>query len=95
MKHKHAEVIKNYINGIKCEYWNDETNMWVNIYSLMSFDLSDKVRIKPEPAPDFVRNFYINYLGKIPVMDIHSQIYNLKLIWDGETGELKNAEVIK
>jgi hypothetical protein len=95
MKHKHYECIVAWAEGkevqVRCEKhdWEDMNTNYPDWYTNYEY------RIKPEPKPDIAKNFYINYLGKIPVMDIHSQIYNLILIWDGETGEFKSAEVIK
>jgi hypothetical protein len=94
MKHKHSEVIKAFVDGIECEVLSEIFKVWCKVERLNEFDSCINARIKPEPKPDIAKKFYINYLGKIPVMDIHSQTYNLRLIWDGETGEFKSAEVI-
>ena len=51
MKHKHAEVIKAYIDGIQCEYYSNEVKKWGYITQLDTFDWAVVVRIKPEPTP--------------------------------------------
>jgi hypothetical protein len=50
-------------------------------------------RVKPEPKPDVVRPFYVDYQGNL----YHPYIKqaNLLVTIDGETGELKSAEVLK
>ena len=102
MKHKHAEIIKAFVDGIECEYWSSNFNKWVDITELTTFnlDLVEKVRIKTEPKPDVIeyakvcgskyRGTYISLSStKLDADD------NLKLIFDGETGKLKSAEVIE
>ena len=51
-------------------------------------------RIKPESKPDVVGNVYVNSLGTLEWI-MGQMKPNLKLIFDGETGELKSAEVLK
>jgi len=51
MKHKHAEVIKSYIDGIQCEYWSNELQKWGYVTQLETFDWANVVRVKPEPKP--------------------------------------------
>ena len=102
MKHKHSEVIKAFVDGVECEYWSSNFNKWVDITELTTFnlDLVEKVRIKTEPKPDVIRyanvcdsNHMVTYVSlSSPQLDADN---NLKLIWDGETGKLKSAEVIK
>ena len=96
MKHKHAETLKAWADGIKCEYWCPHYKEWSNIHKLSIFDDYDIVRIKPEPKPDVVEYLRVGrrtYSLTFEWSD--SPRANLKLIYDGETGELKNAEVIK
>jgi hypothetical protein len=87
--HKHAEVIKAWADGATierlCNYtWEEdlEPTWWPNF----------EYRIKPEPKPDIVKTIglVIGYRGSLASVEKD----NLKLIYDGETGELKSAEVI-
>jgi len=100
MKHKHAELIKAWADGAKIQilytddpqYWEDRENpTWhpVSIY-----------RIKPEPKPDIVLYAIAenckNDFSNVTFADKFLTSYcNLKLIFDGETCKLINAEVIK
>ena len=96
MKHKHSEVLHAFVDGLECETWHG--NKWIKTTNLMDFDHFEKVRIKPEPKPDVVDYLFIsdkksNDLPEINWVFVNTA--NLKLIWDGETGKLKDAEVIK
>ena len=51
MKHKHAEVIKAFVDGVECEF-EGQFNEWLTIAILDQFDTWDKVRIKPEPQKE-------------------------------------------
>ena len=94
--HKHAELIKAWADGAEIEYkskflgtwhlFDGQQDGWVDSY---------EYRIKPEPKPDFVK--YLN-----PILNGDWREYatpmcsgSIKLIRDGETGELKSAEVLK
>ena len=99
-QHKNAAVIKAYIEGIECEFFGLITNKWLTIDKLETFDVFDQVRIKPEPKPDvelFTKVYdQENYLAYTThAIKNKKDFHNLKLIFDGETGKLKDAEVIK
>jgi hypothetical protein len=49
MKHKHAEVIKAFVDGKECQCFGRISECWSDITSLMQFESYEKVRIKPEP----------------------------------------------
>jgi len=94
MRHKHADLIHAWAEGAEIEIFN--CGQWVAVQD-WTFSGSLEYRIKPTPKPDVV--WYANpridgdicdYMRKIPVAGS-----NLKLTFDGETGELKYAEVIK
>ena len=101
MKHKHAEVIKAFVDGIECEWFDSLNNKWQLIRELKEFDWGvGNARIKPEPKPDVIG--YAKVYDSNPMVTYVSlsstQLFsddNLKLIFDGETGKLKSAEVIK
>ena len=101
MKHKHAKIIKAFVDGIECE-WSAHSKGWWKIDNLDTFDWASEVRIKPEPKPDVVAFSAVNnfIFGEDWSYVSHAKInqgssHNLKLIFDGETGELKSAEVLK
>ena len=50
-------------------------------------------RIRPEPKPDVVKFFHVD--KKHIVRETGQYYSHLKLIWDGETGVFKGAEVLK
>ena len=95
MKHIHAEVLHAYVYGKTCEYWSNNSNQWQVIHLLDTFDWADKVRIKPEPKPDIEETVLASYGVDGLVIFNRAIPRNLKLIFDGQTSELKSAEVIK
>jgi hypothetical protein len=91
MKRKHAELIKAWADGaeiqqlVEIRWVNDERPIW---------DSHIEYRIKPEPKPDvyvFLKfnTRYGNISRGLGVFDS-----NIRVTIDGETGELKSAEVI-
>ena len=53
MKHKHSEVIKAFVDGIECEWFDSLNNKWQLIRELKDFDWGvGNVRIKPEPQEE-------------------------------------------
>jgi hypothetical protein len=91
--HRHAEVIKSYIDGIQCEYWREDHETWGLINRLSDFDSYKTVRIKPEPEKDTVEYYYADTCNSLHLCICENG--ELKLTFDGETGKLKDAEVIK
>lgn len=93
MRHKHADLIIEWANGAKIQYydaimcrWSDKENpKW---YEEMKF------RVKPEPKPDVVEHYYATIYSVSPASHFN-RIPNLKLTFDVETCELKAAEVLK
>jgi len=95
MKHKHADLIKAWADGAKIQilytddpqYWEDRKNpIWHPL---------DTYRIKPEPKPD--RHIHFNYDKYYRTL---TEVYagqrgHLLITLCGETGNLKNAEVLK
>lgn len=94
--HKHAELIKAWADGAEIEFrfkdairgWSD----WKPNDGRFSNDHWWEYRIKPQPKPDVVHVWYVEPDSYPRFKDWGP--YNLKLTFDGETGELKSAEVI-
>ena len=92
--HKHAELIKAWADGAEIEVLID--NEWRLSHKPL-WELNWRYRIKPEPKPDWC--MYLKRIDEhtwteyLPTDNI--QKGKLKLTFDGETGELKSAEVIK
>ena len=90
--HKHAELIKAWADGaeIEIKFYNG----WRDCRPV---DWSEhaEFRIKPEPKPDFVVYPHVaQYRGENGYGRAMLVKDKLKLTFDGETGELKLAEVL-
>jgi len=90
MKHIHADVIIAWANGASIEYKTSMGN-WMYLEN-PSWSKDTEYRIKPEPKPDMVMYFEVRkpYGENLP-----NPFHNIKATYDGETGGLKSAEVIK
>jgi hypothetical protein len=89
--HKHSELIKAWADGAEIEYRSRIDGNWTTAGSPQWFDNSE-YRIKPEPRPDVIR-----YATATLMAGFHDRqdSSNLKLTFDGSTGKLKAAEVLK
>jgi hypothetical protein len=101
--HKHAELIKAWADGAEIEVKNlygdwvtDETPNWT----------WPEYRIKHEPKPDIeeITSVYVNLMYQHYPSGLHERhlmkshynfLADMKLIYDGNTRELKSAEVLK
>lgn len=92
--HKHAELIKAWADGAEIEFFSPQGHVWLEASTPQWWD-DFEYRIKPEPKPDVVRwcwattmmGYEHNHIGE-------SGSANLKIVFDGETGKLKSAEVL-
>jgi hypothetical protein len=87
--HKHAEAIKAWADGAEIEVQHEGREWFPVDYPEWCEDAY--YRIKPEPKPDVVRYRNVGEGSGYIVPQLDS---NLKLTFDGETGNLKSAEVI-
>lgn len=55
----------------------------------------DKYRIKPAPKPDVVGYWFISLQMQSRYSERRGATHNLRLTFDGETGALKDAEILK
>lgn len=103
--HKHAELIKAWADGAEIErLWiGTHERAWL-IDNEPDWNEFDEYRIKPEPKPDVVEELTLYRNLAVPFGTVEMQwanpkhyypIGNFRLIRDGETGELKSAEVLK
>jgi hypothetical protein len=103
MKHKHSELIKAWADGAQIQVYRIQYNDWVDTRPPAWSDTND-YRVKPEPKLDVI--VYSHVVGKFLFgrdgIEIQQLILcpradepNIKYIFDGETGELKLAEVLK
>ena len=101
--HKHAELIKAWADGAEIQQRHLINNIPTNWYEFAddwNCEISE-FRIKPEPKPDVVKYGeagYVKCLDMYKVLNLFQEKnrhHNLKLTFDGGTGELKSAEVLK
>ena len=89
--HKHADLIKAWADGAEIEMrlsngkWGEAKPSW---------DEGIEYRVKPEPNPDVVRLLMAELHHGCTSIYMTNTPTNLKLTFDGETGNLKAAEVI-
>jgi hypothetical protein len=86
--HKHAALIKAWADGAEVEMWDGES--WLPRESPY-WNEAIVYRIKPEPKPDAIGEYYVDR----NTITAFSNCRNLRLTFDGETGKLKNAEVLE
>ena len=94
--HKHAELIKAWADGAEIQWKHDGCTDWQDTIK-PDWNPDANYRIKPEPKPDVLKIcefWYDKMLNEIQVIE-KTDVPNLKLYFDGETGELKSAEVLK
>lgn len=90
--HQHAHYIKAWADGESVEYWTDSG--WMPLFKGWSWDNQlVEYRIKPEPKPDLVVYYRMNLNG-ICNARLGITGSNLKMVFDGETHELIQAEVL-
>ena len=109
--HKHAELIKAWADGAKIQYYCPGKNKWIDSSRpdwWNNIEYRIKPELKPDVVE--YMGFHIesscgefgdDKLKKIAAMSdrklsiVDNWCNVLKLTFDGETGKLKNAEVIK
>jgi len=93
--HKHAELIHAWADGAEIEGLNS-LGEWVQIW-VTTWSEIDEFRIKPEPKPEVVHTVKARASGFCIFNSVTGCVSeaNLKLTFDGETGNLKAAEVIE
>jgi len=91
MKHKHADLIHAWADGAEIQCKSHENDKWEDVRT-PAWGEHFFYRIKPEPMPDYVRYLempvFWGYVERRPES-------NMKVVFDGETGGLKSAEVLK
>lgn len=90
--HQHAELIKLWADGYEIEWYDIYNQEWRLFAECDTWNATCKYRIKPEPKPDrevFWKADLKGLYGRLGIMGS-----NLKLTFDGETGDLKKAEVL-
>ena len=94
MKHKHAELIKAWADGAEIQISVSKGELWEDAQpNFLVWNDEYQYRIKPEPKPDVECKYFVFEDGK--VMWCENAKANLRLTFDGETGELKEAQVLR
>ena len=102
MKHKHCELIKAWADGAEIEFYSKHFKRWVIAdRNAIHWHPDYEYRLfKPEPKPDVVE--FLNRLNAKPMSLVYWEQgeyqvshHCIKVTFDGETGELKSAEVLK
>jgi hypothetical protein len=89
MKHKHADLIHAWADGAQIQSRNDISGSWED-NRLPMWAQDTMYRIKPMPKPDVVQERCIAHWTGLST----NLCPNIRLVFDGETGKLKSAEVI-
>ena len=97
--HKHAELIKAWADGAVIECRVHDGDSWSTVDE-PGWVVHYQYRIKPEPKPDvvefaLVRRYHRHRHCAFSWRCGADESYNLRLTFDGETGALKAAEVLK
>jgi hypothetical protein len=100
--HKHAELIKAWADGqaeVEYRYPKDDgsLSLWKDLTQCVFHEWYE-YRIKPETKPDVAKYVYADFSDKtysFLLDEVDMGDSNLKLTFDGETGELKSAEALK
>ena len=101
--HKHAELIKAWADGAEIEWVyatkGDGEKLWV-VVDDPTWQESHEYRIKHEPKPDVdvKEHIQLHHFQNSPyptVVGDRTKFPNILFRFDGETGELKSAEVLK
>ncbi|WP_396190193.1 hypothetical protein [Flavobacterium sp.] len=103
--HKHAELIKAWADGAEIEVYQPAFGRWEEAEP--AWHTSFEYRIKPETKPDVVMysrvlsvqehkdGGYYAWVSNAYTEMPSCKADNLKLTFDGKTGNLKSAEVLK
>lgn len=95
-RHKHADLIHAWAEGAEIQCLDSEDGEWVGYFDGAKPGWLDdhEYRIKPTPKPDVVQGWHVKQDFDYMRSSLPHQC-NLKLTFDGETGKLKSAEVLK
>ncbi|MES2586960.1 MAG: hypothetical protein V4536_08585 [Pseudomonadota bacterium] len=95
--HKHCKLIKAWADGAEIQVYSPYPKTWRDA-GTPSWDRTNEYRIKPEPKPDVVSLMFQDTNTpawyEVPENATNKRDGIVKLIRDGETGKLKDAEVI-
>ena len=93
--HKHAKFIKAWADSEVVQFKTAISNEWRDLHSkdVVTWDDLVEYRVKPEVKPDEIRyvtlNFLLDYCRTYFIFDNKDE---MKMTFDGETGEIKSIE---
>jgi hypothetical protein len=100
--HPHAVLIKAWADGAQIQQYRENLDEWRDCSPYPVWDERLTYRIKPELQPDIVKAFMLEShpLGGLRFYDAtgfsrEKDEQRILVTFDGETGELKSAEVLR
>ena len=99
--HVHSAIIKAWADGATIQVLAGQAG-WIDCKNnTPEWNLQNSYRVKPKPKPDVIRyarldidcHGTVTARGNYFTVDCHA-CDNLVVIFDGETGKLKSAEVV-
>ena len=94
--HIHAAVIKAWADGATIEYRGTKLEDW-RPFSVCapSWFPELQYRVKPEPKPDWIEIRDLTYNSDFGCIILNGRDNpNIQFVFDGETGRLKDAQVL-
>lgn len=101
--HVHAELIKAWADGAEIEFFDDVCRAWLPAPKNPAWDANTLYRIQPKPDFSQTMDVYMNKMYKHypdgfrerrSMIDNFALLGTMNLTFDGETGQLKSAEVL-
>lgn len=91
--HKHAELIKAWADGAQIEFRVDRTCDWASVRAPV-WEENFEYRIEPEPKPDVVLYGRVCIYGAASFDQTETAADRICIVFDGETGGLKEVRQI-
>ena len=98
--HKHAELIKAWADGAAIQRYNKTLQQWRDCdFTMLDWNPVSDFRVKPAPKPDSVKIRKLTYNADIDCICIQGpgkdQVNgNIMFVFDGETGVLKDVQLL-
>lgn len=100
-KHVHCDVIKAWADGARIQWKSKHASVWYDCDETEPPEWHDNLnyRVKPTLKPDTILFYDVQLINGTMKFYYYSYndrgTHNLKLVFDGDTGVLKEAEVLK
>jgi hypothetical protein len=93
--HIHAALIKQWADGAQIQWYNNVIGEWEsNKHHAPCWDATTKYRVKPEPKPDWIETRSLAYNPDFGVITLYGGTPNIQFVFDGETKELKDVQLL-